>query len=325
MSQCEIVDHKVYNPRGCEINAVLHCNLRCRSCSHLSPIMSPWFAAPERVGRDLSRLARSYRCGFVKVLGGEPLLHPQLVEVIRAIRHSAVTSRIVLCTNGSLLNSADDELWSSVDEVEISVYPGRAISNDELNDFRQRARDHGIELSVRLSPVFRESYSELGTEDGDLIDRIFRTCKIAHVWRCHTVHEGYFYRCPQSYFIHKFQHVNPEASGDGLPIRDDDDFVDELHRHLTAARGPSACRWCLGSVGHRFAHEQVPRQQWPHFAKKSTETLLDWKLLAALENDITDNRHDKVELEDGTIPPSWVRARRNPYGIALPSAWLGKS
>lgn len=309
MHDYEIINNKVYNPRGCEINAVLHCNLRCRSCSHLSPIMRPWFADPERIGRDLTCLANSYHCEFVKILGGEPLLHPRLIEILQAIRGSSVADRIMLCTNGSLLGSSSDRIWSMVDEIEISIYPGRAISNVELSNFRHRAGEHGVKLSVRLSPFFRESYSELGTENDGLVDRIFRTCKIAHVWRCHTVHEGFFYRCPQSYFIHRLKNVNPESSGDGLQIDDGEYFVDDLYHLLTSPRGPSACRWCLGNVGRRFAHEQVPRQQWSDLAKKPTEELLDWQVLTLLENDITDEHYEKISLEEGDIPEPWVRAR----------------
>ncbi|NGO41436.1 radical SAM protein [Streptomyces ureilyticus] len=300
-------DHRIYNPRGCEVNAVLHCNFRCRSCSHLSPIMPPWFADPQRVFLDLSRLARHYHCEFVKILGGEPLLHPRLPEIIHAARESSVAQRIVLCTNGSLLDSSASEVWSAVDEIEISVYPGKAISNDELDSYRRRARDHGTDLRVRLSPEFRESYSESGTDDGNLIDRIFRTCQIAHVWRCHTVHEGYFYRCPQSYFIHRLRHANPEDSGDGLKIRDDD-FADDLRRHIDSAMGPAACRWCLGSVGRRFAHEQVSRRRWAELAKEPTEALLDRQLLAELEDDINEERHGKIKVENGPIPDSWTKS-----------------
>ncbi|MFF4607840.1 radical SAM protein [Streptomyces sp. NPDC001339] len=307
MATTGLSDRRIYNPRGCEVNAVLHCNLRCRSCSHLSPIMPPWFADPERVFHDLSRMARCYHCEFVKILGGEPLLHSQLTEIIHAIRESSIAQRVVLCTNGSLLHSAKDEVWSMVDEIEISVYPSNVIPNDRLEDFRRRARDHNTNLSVRLSPVFRESYSELGTEDGNLIDRIFHTCQIAHVWRCHTVHEGYFYRCPQSYFIHRLRHAKPEDSGDGLEIRDDD-FADDLRRHIDSAMGPAACRWCLGSVGRRFAHEQVPRRQWAELAKEPTEALLDRRLLTELEGDINEESHGKVRLEDGPIPDAWTKS-----------------
>jgi hypothetical protein len=30
----QIVDGRTRNLEGCEINIALHCNLRCRSCSH---------------------------------------------------------------------------------------------------------------------------------------------------------------------------------------------------------------------------------------------------------------------------------------------------
>lgn len=176
-----ITDGRVRNPRGCEINAVLHCNLRCRGCSHLSPVMPAWFVEPERVARDLSALATAYSCAFVKILGGEPLLHPGLPDVVEAVRSSGITDHVAVATNGLLLNSAGARLWSLVDEFKVSVYPGSAPAPEDLRELRRRAEDHGVRLDVKLVPVFREPYARLGTEDPRLIDRIFRTCEIAHV------------------------------------------------------------------------------------------------------------------------------------------------
>ena len=34
----ELRDGKVRNPEGLEVDATLHCNMRCVSCSHLSPV-----------------------------------------------------------------------------------------------------------------------------------------------------------------------------------------------------------------------------------------------------------------------------------------------
>ncbi|MCT2546915.1 MULTISPECIES: hypothetical protein [Streptomyces] len=161
---------------------------------------------------------------------------------------------------------------------------------------------------MRLSPEFRESYSEQGTEDGALVDRIFRTCQVVHVWRCHTVHQGFFYRCPQSYFIHRGRKVKPEESGDGLEIRDDGEFAQDLYRHLTSPRGPAACRWGLGSAGRRFAHEQVSQRQWTTPGNRPTEALLDPKLLETLENP-TGTYHAKTDLTTDILPEGWTRPR----------------
>ena len=321
-----IVDGRIHNSEGCEINAALHCNLRCRACSHLSPVMPAWLADPARVARDLADLAEVYSCAYVRILGGEPLLHTRLPEVIAAIRASGITDRVTVCTNGLLLPSYDVRLWTLVDEIEISVYPGAAPSDDELDAIRRRAQDHAVHLLVRLAPTFRESYSEQGTNDGQLIERIYRTCEIVHVWRCHTVHEGVVYRCPQSYFLHRPGAPGAHLPSDGLPIRRDEDFFAELYAYLNSPHGPVACRWCLGTVGRSLEHKQMSRSRWHTAQDAPSEELVDLQLLADREHAVTAGPSGKVVLGDHEdtspswcgktmlgdqeyAPPSWIRRR----------------
>ncbi|MEV7938659.1 radical SAM protein [Kitasatospora sp. NPDC088264] len=305
-----IVGGRLHNPEGCELNVVLHCNLRCRACSHLSPVLPPWFADPAQIARDLVGLAGSYSCGHVKILGGEPLLHPRLPEVIAAVRDSGITDRVAVCTNGRLLSSRDPWLWRLVDEIEISVYPGQAPTPVELDALRRRAEEHAVRLDVKLVPVFRESYAEQGSEDPHLTARIYRTCEIVHVWRCHTVHEGVFYRCPQSYFLHRPEAPGARVPSDGLPIRSDPGFLVDLHAYLTSSRGPAACRWCLGTVGRRRPHSQLPRAGWRAAQDAPSEELVDLRLLAEREQTQVASRYEKRVLGSGDYAPSeWLRRR----------------
>jgi molybdenum cofactor biosynthesis enzyme MoaA len=96
-----VVDGRILN-RRCEINVAEHCNLSCRACSHLSPVHPKAFADPAVVARDLGALAHSYHAKTVRLLGGEPLLHPDLPSVIDAVRASRVCETITVVTNGIL-------------------------------------------------------------------------------------------------------------------------------------------------------------------------------------------------------------------------------
>jgi len=106
---------------GCEVNVVHQCNLSCRGCSHLSPAVPKAFVDPEIVYRDLSRLAAYYLAGNVRLVGGEPLLHRDLLQVIAAVRASGITECIRILTNGILLPRMPDAFWESVDEVQVSL------------------------------------------------------------------------------------------------------------------------------------------------------------------------------------------------------------
>lgn len=278
----ELVDGKVVTSEGCELNVVHHCNLGCASCSHLSPAFRRSLVDPEVVCHDLELLSRSLRAQFVKVLGGEPLLHPELVPILDVVRRSGLAPRILVCTNGIMLPRMREDFWSQVDEVEISVYPGRELADADLDRLRRRARANGVTLTVAYYSHFRYSYSELGTEDRDLVQRIYSTCQIAHVWRCHTVYAGHFFRCPQSVFLPRIFGRPHDPWADGLRIEDGLEFAGRLRSYLTSRQPPLACRNCLGSVGRRMPHQQLRRADFRTPQQRPSEDLLDRDFLVQL-------------------------------------------
>ena len=294
--------------RECLLNAVHHRNLSCRACSHLSPRAKKFFVDPDKVLNDLSILAKYYHPKHVSLMGGEPLLHPDLFGVVEAIRKSGISERIRIVTNGILLGQMPDLLWQSVDQVHISLYPGYRISVEELQVFQQRAREHGVDLELRYVDRFRESYTELGTTDARLVHRIYSTCQSAHICHCHTVCDGHFYRCSQSVFSPRLLQGSSEPSAvcDGLKLAHSETFGDDLLNFLLVEKPLESCRYCLGTVGRRFPHMQESRRvsRTPH----STEELVDWEYL------------EKLEKADNLFaPPCWLHVANTLAKRALAS------
>ncbi len=268
---------------GLEVVIAAHCNLRCRACAYLSPVMPPATVPPAQIHQDLTVLARYYHASEARVLGGEPLLHPELVPVLQAIRASGVSDTIRVITNGLLLARMPADFWHLADEVSMSMYPGRQPDDDAVALAAHMAEKHGVRLRLKYFHYFRESYSELGTRDSQLVERIYRTCQMANVWRCNTVLNGYLYRCPQSVFIPQIIH-RPDP-GDGLPIADSPGFTRRLVEFLESPEPLAACTSCLGSVGRLFRHSQTPRPAWRTQQQHHTEELVDWEHLDTLERD----------------------------------------
>ena len=89
-----------YTSEVCEINVVDHCNFSCRSCRHLSPVCKPSCVDPQQVYEEFSNLSQFYRSRTLKVLGGEPLLHPNIDDVLSALRDSQISDSLIVSTNG---------------------------------------------------------------------------------------------------------------------------------------------------------------------------------------------------------------------------------
>jgi cyclic pyranopterin phosphate synthase len=278
-SRYRVVDGRILN-RRLEINVAEHCNLSCRGCSHLSPVVPKSFADPATVYHDLSVLAHCYHAKSVRVLGGEPLLHPDLPSVIDAIRRSQICDSIWVITNGRLLARMTTEFWSSVDVVEVSLYPGQHLGGEAKDACTAKAKQHGVALRFHVRDEFQESYSEAGTEDDELARRIFTTCNVVHRWRCHNVIDGWFYRCPQSHFIAKVLRDGTEHV-DGIQIDDDPSFRVRLLAFLQSPEMPQACSNCLGTAGRLFPHAQIRRGDFRSRQTAPTEDLIHPRLVGS--------------------------------------------
>jgi organic radical activating enzyme len=266
--------------RRLEYNIVEHCNLACRSCSHLSPIQAKHHVDADVLERDLTLLSRHYHAQTVRLLGGEPLLHPGLIDIIRRVRRSQVADVICIVTNGVLLPRMGPEFWESVDVVDVSVYPARPLTAQERSECGQRARAAGAKLKFSRHEEFRESYSEQGTSDVRVIRAIYDSCQVVHDWRCHTLADGRLFKCPQSYFLPKVvAGCAGNAGVDSVVISDSDDLGRKLLAFLEAPDPLHSCGTCLGTAGRRFAHDQVRRPDFRKLQEKSPEELLDPKLL----------------------------------------------
>lgn len=272
-----VVDGRILN-RRLEINVAEHCNLSCRACSHLSPVVPKSLVDPAKIYRDLSVLARCYHVKSVRVLGGEPLLHPDLESVIDAIRRSTICDSVWVITNGRLIPRMTTAFWSSIDLVEVSLYPGQHLGAEAQDACRAKAKQHGVALRFHVRDEFQESYSEAGTEDDELVRRIFTTCNVVHRWRCHNVIDGWFYRCPQSHFIAKVLRDGAEHV-DGIKIDDDPSFPERLLAFLQSPEMPQACTNCLGTAGRFFPHAQIRRKDFRSRQAVPTQDLVHPRLV----------------------------------------------
>jgi organic radical activating enzyme len=271
----EVIDGRI-QARKLEIGVAEHCNLSCRSCSHLSPTLKKHLVDADQIVGQLELLAPHYEPGYVRLLGGEPLLHPDLVGIIEAVRRSGISDVVWVVTNGVRLPRMSEEFWHAVDRVECNMYPGGELSSDEQRQCKERADAAGTKLRFKAYEEFRESYSELGTDDPTLVEDIFETCEIVHNFRCHTLAQGRFYRCPQSYYVgHLIPAVAGAAERDSVLVENSSDLGAKLLALLESREPPTACGYCLGSIGKRFPHAQIRRSEFRDPQLKAAEELID--------------------------------------------------
>lgn len=249
----EIVNGRVWS-EAVEVNAAWHCNIGCRSCSHGSPSMPRRFADPDQVEQDLCGLSRWLRLEHVRVLGGEPLLHPDVPTVLAAVRRTGITDTIRVLTNGLRLVEQPDEFWRAVDEVHVSVYPNTTHAlKRRTRAIVDAAAGSGTALVFKHFDHFRRSF-RADDHDTELTRLVYLTCQVGNRWRCLTVESGRIYRCPQSAQLSLGRPDLVEA--DSLLI-DRIGSPEQLASWITQEEPLSSCRRCTGSVGLRHPHQAL--------------------------------------------------------------------
>ena len=92
----------VLNYVECHIS--YHCNLKCKGCSHFSNIAEPEFPNFEQFQNDMQRLGELFRnIEKIRLLGGEPLLNPELPKYIECCRKIFPLCDMRVVTNGLLI------------------------------------------------------------------------------------------------------------------------------------------------------------------------------------------------------------------------------
>ncbi len=105
-----------------DVHVTDHCNLNCRGCEHYSSVSEPVFADLEATMRDLSQMAQLFESiEQMYLLGGEPLLHPQVHEFVLRTRALFPATRLYLMTNGILVTRMADEVWQALRDTNTTL------------------------------------------------------------------------------------------------------------------------------------------------------------------------------------------------------------
>ena len=248
-----------------EVDLTDHCNLRCNGCDHASNILPPKFHDVERILGDLTRVAQFVRFDELLVAGGEPLLHPGLIDLLEGIRRLDPSFHIVLITNGLLLHRAPERLWELIDGLWISVYPGVKRQENVSSSLAELAAKHNVWVWQKETATFVQTLLDRENTHKEWVDFIYKSCMRAHVLDCHLVREGRYYKCTPSAFMAERLQLRgcsvENQKEDGVAIHDNPHLGEDLARLLQSHTPLKACTWCLGSIGRQMEHRQMTRDE----------------------------------------------------------------
>ena len=137
-----------------EVSLVDHCNLSCQMCDHYSQLSDPWFVDMDQFERDMIRMGSlcEHRLACISLLGGEPTLHPHIMDCMRITREQFPDTEIIILTNGTLLVSLEESeqgnFWQVCRKYDIhitvTVYPIRL----DYEAIERKAAEYGVTLAL---------------------------------------------------------------------------------------------------------------------------------------------------------------------------------
>ena len=162
---------------GVDVHVVDHCNLRCRGCVHFAPIAEPRFLDLDEYGRDLVAFdAIPGIEDYIRrlcLMGGEPLLHPELPAFVRATRRHLPKTPLWVTSNGLLLKSMGTEFWDAMRAADcklvLTLYP----TGLDYEALIALAQAHGVRTGISggraesgvVSHLLRTPLDEDGLQD----------------------------------------------------------------------------------------------------------------------------------------------------------------
>lgn len=151
-----------------EYDVLRHCNLNCKGCSHYSNLYpEPLFGDLAQFKKNLSRMNELFLgVRTIHLLGGEPILHPQLPDFVRATRDAFPSANVFITTNGLLIPKAGAELFQVMREAGAAFNISNYLPTSRMwQAIEKRLKEENV--VYYLSPLIEEFAAELSPEEED--------------------------------------------------------------------------------------------------------------------------------------------------------------
>lgn len=231
-----------------DIHLADHCNLNCKSCNHYSPVAEPSLRDLAKLDEDLRLLSRfGSSFGTIRLLGGEPLLHPRISEAVTIVRGHFPSTDIEIVTNGILLaakNGVNEEFWEACRRERITLAVTEYPAGIDYDRIRIRCRENGVGIRVFGDRTRGNSFNayKLDPKGGNPSRQYYKCADNSCLQLC----EGRIFTCaPSAYagFLNK-------RFGSGFEIRRGDYLcLTDIHSSRDIRRfllrSKPFCRYCI--------------------------------------------------------------------------------
>jgi MoaA/NifB/PqqE/SkfB family radical SAM enzyme len=226
-------------------------------------LAEPYFKDINDFIKEIAQLAAITKGNLscIRLLGGEPLLHPQLSEFAFITRKAFPNSFIEIVTNGILLPQQKQDFFNLINQYNISIY---------LSDYN---------LSPKIKECLQNKvlYYRIGEKDtfikpalnlhGSNQEENFKKCYQIFQESCVNLRDGYLYHCPtEAYFDFFTQYFNIELKNFDLKSNGINIFestLEDIESYINTES--NFCKYCSiqdKMVDYDFCLSQKKMSEW---------------------------------------------------------------
>jgi len=188
-----------------EINLADHCNLSCQMCDHYSQLSKEKFVNMETFERDLRQMGKLYdhKAAAITLLGGEPLLHKDIIKCLQIVRREFPDAELIILTNGVLLLKLENNFWTVCKDlgvhITVTVYPFKL----DYASIQKKAEEYGVPLAMSSNIHADELTKVKKISDKHTFDLQCEAPKWSFISclyfnKFNVLREGRYYMCPVS-------------------------------------------------------------------------------------------------------------------------------
>ena len=221
-----------------------HCNLNCKACALYSGLVKePQFPNLEKFTRDLEKLHEYISdVDTIRILGGEPLLNPEINEYVKLTRRIYPAADIYIVTNATLLTKMPEDFFETLRsynvKIFISVYLPMKNKIPEIQNFLQQKN-----IGFRIMPNVIENFTISQTlQPCPDKAKQFSHCSDAV---CNTIFDGKIAACGRTFMTKYFNaYFNKNLPVDGtLNLYEEGLTAEKIKKHLITPF--ERCRYCV--------------------------------------------------------------------------------
>lgn len=262
-----------------ETHIVDHCNLNCKACCHYCNVTKPNFIKIDDFCSDMKELSKKFNIGQIRLMGGEPLLAPNINDFLTSTRQYFPNSDIRLVTNGILLSKQPESFWETLKitkiKIDLTKYPIEgitfskgldAIGKHVFNHYRND--DWGFCIQENAMGDFWIAANFQLTMDSRGLNNpadAFAKCPYK---RCINLINGKLVHCPTAGYLHNYNsYFNKNLSTEeGIDIYKNsaNEIMDYLSKPI------ETCKYCV-------VDEDIILQKWEISKKEEDEWFVNKK------------------------------------------------